>query len=427
MADSDSTNLSRRELVKLTAGGMALSALGPWVPIAEAGRPSESDIFSVSRIPDQPFRRKLLGRNHHLGIDCLVHLMGASGLKLYRSRTKTPLSGRKGMIAVDDVVLIKVNAQWKYRGCTNSDVIRGLIQIILDHPDGFEGEVVLIENGQGYGSLECAATTRYLDNSVHANANIEHHSFTYVVDNLIADPRVSYRLLDNIRSRFIEDADHTTDGYRIMEDVSYPCFTTANGRRVELREGIWTGTGYTQNLKLINVPVLKHHDRGGSEITASLKHVYGLLSMAVTDDRYNYRHYSGLGETCGKMIASVRTPVLNIVDAIWVSQGELSGHPDTMTTRVNRLAASQDPVAVDYWTAKNILYPIDENPRHHPDFSGIQAWMTSARDLINDRGGLWKPAQGVRVDRVTSDETLMRVLPYSARRFLKDVRRASRR
>jgi hypothetical protein len=26
--------------------------------------------------------------------------------------------------------------------------------------------------------------------------------------------------------------------------------------------------------------------------------------------------YSGLGETCGKMVVSVRTPVLNILDAI---------------------------------------------------------------------------------------------------------------
>jgi len=41
------------------------------------------------------------------------------------------------MIEPDDVVLIKVNAQWKYRGCTNSDLIPGLIRAILDQPDGF--------------------------------------------------------------------------------------------------------------------------------------------------------------------------------------------------------------------------------------------------------------------------------------------------
>jgi len=418
--------LSRRDLVKLTAGGVALSALGPWAPIVAAGKPTGSDIFSVSSIPNQPFRRKLLGPNHHLGIDCLIHLMGAGGLKFYRSKKKGPVSGRKGMIAATDVVLIKVNAQWKYRGCTNSDLIRGLIQAILDHPDGFDGEVVVIENGQGYGSLECAAMTRYPDSSIHANANRSHHSFTYVVDNLIADSRVSCFLLDSLRLRFIDDSDHLTDGYRDYENVSYPCFTTARGNRVELREGIWTGTGHAQNLKLLNVPVLKHHDVGGSEITAALKHVYGILSMRPGDANYSYRHYVGLGQTCGKMMVSVRTPVLNIIDAIWVSHLALTGEPEEATRRVNRLAASQDPVALDYWAAKNILYAIDENHRHHPDFAGIRAWLDSARDLINERGGLWAPGQGVRVDRVTSDEELMRVVSYSAKRFLKDVRRAAR-
>ena len=50
--------------------------------------------------------------------------------------------------------------------------------------------------------------------------------------------------------------------------------------RVELARGVWTGSGFAQSLKLINIPVLKHHDEGGSEITAGLKHFYGLLSMS---------------------------------------------------------------------------------------------------------------------------------------------------
>jgi hypothetical protein len=100
-------------------------------------------------------------------------------------------------------------------------------------------------------------------------------------------------------------------------------FTTAGGHRVELAEGIWDGSGYKQNLKLINVPVLKYHDTGGSEMTASLKHVYGILSMS--DGNSSFRHYGGLGETSGKMMVSVRTPVLNIIDAIWVSHSALAG------------------------------------------------------------------------------------------------------
>jgi hypothetical protein len=151
--------------------------------------------------------------------------------------------------------------------------------------------------------------------------------------------------------------------------------------------------------------VLKHHDTGGSEITASLKHVYGILSMS--DGQSSYRHYSGLGETCGKMVVSIRPPVLNIIDAIWVSHNSLKGYPANTTFRANQILASQDPVALDYWAAKYILYPIDNNPRHHPDFAGIQQWLTGAHDIINGRGGIYNPDTGILLDMVTKNEAAM--------------------
>jgi uncharacterized protein (DUF362 family) len=366
-------------------------------------------LFWVRAIPDQPFAPGENG-NNHIGVDSLLKLMGQQGLKFYRSSQQTTTSGPSGMIESDDVVLIKVNAQWKYRGCTNSDLIRGLIQRILDHPDGFGGEVVIFENGQGRGSLNCDTVGEgYPDAQVHANANDESHSFLYLVHTVFDDPRVSSYLLDPVRTRFIGSADHATNGYRRYENVSYPCFTTTGGRRVELREGIWQGSGHSQNLKLISVPVLKHHDTGGSEITASLKHLYGVVSMA--DGQSSFRHYSGLGETCGKMMVSVRTPVLNVIDAIWVSHSSLTGYPVSTTFRSNEILASQDPVALDYWAAKYILYPINNNSRHHPDFSGIDQWLTSARDIINIRGGLYKPESGILIGSVTKNEGEM--VPYS--------------
>ena len=333
--------------------------------------------------------------------------MGDRGLKFYRSVQETALSGPSGMIETNDVVLIKVNGQWKYRGCTNSDLIRGLIQRILDHPDGFNGEVVIFENGQSQGSLngDALGWGSYPDNSIHANANDESHSFLYLVNTFFNDPRVSAFLLDPIRTTFIGATDHTTNGYRTYEDVSYPCFTTAAGRRVELREGIWNGNSHSQNLKLINVPVLKHHDIGGSEITASLKHFYGIVSMS--DGQSSFRHYGGLGNTCGKMVVSVRTPLLNIIDAIWVSYSSIAGYPASTTFRANQILASQDPVALDYWAAKYILTPIDNNSRHLPTFSGIDAWLTGARDMINSRGGLYNPSSGIQVSSVTKNETEM--------------------
>jgi hypothetical protein len=61
----------------------------------------------------------------------------------------------------------------------------------------------------------------------------------------------------------------------------------------------------------------------------------------------------------GTEMAETRTPVLNVIDAIWVNAAPGRG-PSTRyadATRVNIIAAGRDPVALDYWAAKNILVP----------------------------------------------------------------------
>ena len=142
--------ISRRDFLKLTAAAACLSLIPPFPKKISAQTPGNNELFWVTNIPET-----LNNGNYHSGIDGLLNLMGNNGLKFYRSPDESNESGPLGMIASNDVVLIKVNAQWKYRGCTNSDLIRGLIQRILDHPDGFTGEIVVFENGQGRGSLQC--------------------------------------------------------------------------------------------------------------------------------------------------------------------------------------------------------------------------------------------------------------------------------
>ena len=406
----EAKGMSRRGFLKGCLLGVCLSILHPFYRVTKGEADQGNPLFWIKNIPIQPFWGEG-NDNAHIGIEHLLHLMGDHGVKFYRSSQETVPSGPSGMIASNDIVLIKVNAQWKYRGCTNSDLIRGLIQGILDHPDGFTGEVVIFENGQGRGSLNCDTSSSYGgDTSVHANANNESHSFLYLVDTIFNDPRVSAFLLDPIRGTFIGATDHVKNGYRRYENVSYPCFTTSGGHRVELREGVWTGSGYSQNLKLINVPVLKYHDTGGSEITASLKHFYGIVSMS--DGQSSFRHYSGLGETCGKMAVSVRTPVLNIIDAIWVSYSSITGYPASTTLRANQILASQDPVALDYWAAKYIMYPISKSSRHLPTFSGIDQWLSGARDIINGRGGIYHPDSGILVGSLTKNESEMTTSLY---------------
>ena len=234
---------------------------------------------------------------------------------------------------------------------------------------------------------------------MHANAEDESHSFSYLVDQVFADDRVSMYLLDTVRETFIDDDDHSTDGYRRTGEVSYPCFTTSKGNRVELREGVWNGSGHDDGLKLINVPVLKHHD--GCGVTGAVKSYYGILSMA--DGWRRERHYEKMGAHCGAMIAEVRAPTLNVLDCIWVTQVKWAGYPPENTTRLDQLLASLDPVALDYWASKHLLYPIDGNEEHHPDgYQPLRSYLTQVRDLVNAGGG-------ISGREITLDESLIDV------------------
>jgi hypothetical protein len=71
--------------------------------------------------------------------------------------------------------------------------------------------------------------------------------------------------------------------------------------------------------------------------------------------------------------------------------------------------ASQDLVALDWWTARHILYPIDNNTRHRPDSAGIDAWLTSAMNTINNAGGFSETDRGILVRQVKKNESEMQL------------------
>lgn len=382
--------VTRREFIKGLASTGALVCASGLAGVKKASPQGiKSQIFLQKGCPVHD------GQLRHQGLDNLLDLLAGNGVKFYRTNSGHSWGGLEGIIDPNDVVLIKVNCQWKCRGTTNTDVLRGLIYRILEHPDGFNGEVVIFENGQSQGAFDgdpggwgSYSSWPEIDNGIYINAEEETVlTVDYLVNVVFKDYRVSSYLLDPIRSNFIPESDHSTDGYRRISDVSYPCFTSSEGNRIELREGIWTGSGHDNNLKLINVPVLKTH--GGTGITGVLKHCYGILSMS--DGYQSIRHYSQSGTQCGKMWNLVRMPDLNILDCIWVSHESLGGYPPGTTRRTNALLAGIDPVALDYYASKHILLPLGGSRahEHNPDtFSGLINHLTGARDFINANGGI---------------------------------------
>ncbi len=388
--------LTRRNFIKGVAAAGALTCASKWIGAKNVfSNDPKSRIYCVYACPVHD------GQLRHKGLDALLDLIAENGIKLYRTNKAHLWGGPAGIIEADDVVLIKVNCQWKCRGTTNTDVLRGLIHRILEHPDGFNGELVIFENGQGRGGFDgltqggsVYSSWPEVDDQVCVNAE-EQDLLTvdYLVNTVFKNDPVSSFLLDPVRSIFIPDSDNITNGYRKKSGISYPCFTTLMDHRIELQNGVWTGSEYADNLKLINLPVLKTH--AGTGITGALKHTYGILSMA--DGSAGIRHYSESGTQCGKVWGLVRAPDLNIVDCIWVSPDSLAGYPESTTYRANTLLAGIDPVALDYYGGKHILYPLGGpyQNRHDPDTDpGRINHLAGAQGFINSAGGIFgEPAQ----------------------------------
>lgn len=322
------------------------------------------------------------------GVERLLTLMAGGGLKFYKSAKQGPLNGADGLIAADDVVLIKVNSQWDQRGGTNTDLVKSLIQAIVEHPDSFKGEVVVADNGQAqYGSAGGGGSLDWGS----SNAQDHGQSMVDVVNGFKPAHRVSAYLWDRITSTVVSEfADgDLEDGYVVSTRVTastssisaYPKFTTEYGTMVSFRHGVYLPgeDDYDPGkLKVINVPVLKSPGIFG--VTGAVKHYMGVTSDRLTRD-LGYRAHSSVGSGgMGTLMAQTRVPDLNIVDAIYVNARPGAGPRSTYgeATYVGIIAASTDPVAVDYWGSKHILCAVCEE----------NGWGgTSSIDPDNTRSG----------------------------------------
>jgi hypothetical protein len=343
----------------------------------------------------------------------LIDLMGSHGSLFYQSSMVGVNQGPEGLIARDDVVIIKINCQWSERGGTNTDVLKELIQAIVNHPDsGFIGEIVVADNGQGVGSMDWS----------NSNAENKSQSTQDVVNMFSSACNVSTYSWQDIKGTRVNEYSNgdMSSGY-ILNDtadpdtgiqVSYPKFETDYGTKISFKHGTWNGTGY-ERLKVINMPVLKSHRIFG--VTASIKNY-----MGVESEKYVFGgglangHYTVGTGGMGTLMLETGLPTLNIIDAIWVNANPGQG-PSTayyQATRVDVLAAGVDPIALDYWAAKHVLIDAARSIEYE-DISNLDpdnyvkglgmteafgVWLNLTRDEMV-RGGL----------DITNDENRMNV------------------
>lgn len=290
------------------------------------------------------------------GVSRLLAGMLSQGLSFYKQ------GNGAGLIGSHDVVLIKINSQWAERGGTNTDLLKSLIQCIIDHPGGFNGEVIVADNGQSmFGSRRTGGSLDW----ENTNSADRIQSAQDVVDSFNnRGYRVSGVLWDTftrIRVGEFENGD-MKDGF-VVEDgvqstglvVSYAKFTTKYGTRISFKRGVWDNEKKRYDpeaLKVINAPVLKSH--GQYQVTGGMKSYMGTPSNSLT----NMAPHNSVGRGgMGTQMAKTRFPVLTILDMIWITPDGGPNAPYSRAVRKNMIAAATDPVALDYWASKNVLMP----------------------------------------------------------------------
>ena len=420
--------VSRRRFLALTAGGAAALGgaalleplLGFWSRVGKRlglippppapSVPGRSAIYRVDGMPRPTWRPAddpaADWQATHAGVEALLDLMGEQGLPFYRSAAQGTdrRSGPDGLVGPDDVVLIKVNAQWKRRGMTSTDVVRGLIRAVLAHPDGFRGEVVIVENGQWKRHL--------LAEEGENNDDFEPdhpQSFADVAALFAAQGfAVSIYPWSDHRNQVREwDEGDEEAGYVMAGPypLNYPKFTTAYGTRISLRRGIWDGERYDNDrLTFINLPVLKHHDWFGT--TAAVKNFLGVMSKYAGVEQIGgkpefhdalIKPFNGLPPGLPGSLMALRFPDLNIVDATYV--GVWGNRTDQATyersPRQGTLLAGRDPVALDYYAAREVLGPLKREaglPRYQqengdPDKDGLfRRYLIASQERLLEAG-----------------------------------------
>lgn len=323
--------------------------------------------------------------NSHLpdpAIDTLLMMMAAKNIPFY----KTP-STPNGIVGSNNVVIIKGNYQWTSRNTTSADRVKGIIWRILQHPNGFSGEIMVCDNTQDIG-------TGINDND--NNSEDPQQSIIDVVNTFHAKGYpvhvMDWQTIWGVVANEYSQGDYNNGYvYESSTKISYPKFRTPMNRYVSLRYGIWDSALAvydSSKLCIIDFPVLKAHSMAGA--TIAIKNWVGLLTTAYSTERYGgwnqmHSNYFFNSYALVARVMAVTFPRLAIVDADWTSRTGPNNLQYVQHTSM--LAASTDPAAVSWYTAKFILTPIALNPSQtNPDLPGgtyrntLTNWTTYLRN-----------------------------------------------
>ena len=320
------------------------------------------------------------------------------------------MGGIKKITGADDVVLIKPNVQWWNQGAPNLSALKAFVDLIMNRPGGFNGEVVLAENchrgaspwlslhsgwaPQFERNSDLQDTKNFNELSSHLKRKYEARFSTIHWVNVdsggirVAGPEEGngYVYCDGTRGVPLIKCDNGLKGKNYRATIiTYPIFVTDKGTIIDFRHGIWEKGSYTgQPLRFVNFAALNHHSTYCGA-TSAVKNYLGISDLSGGPDPHNGGRLTGnycnfhsfpydkwapgpkvgmLGVEIAVFMNTIRKADLNITTAEWVG---LSSRIEPPVVHTRAVLACEDPVALDYHATKYLLYPNSMAPIHNPD------------------------------------------------------------
>lgn len=398
----DRIPISRRNFLQSGTLGLAAGLLGPGLRAPAAGRtrggPLSHIYHSHNGTPAQNLARVF----------------------------EAAYGGIENFIGYNDIVLLRPNLQWPRNGYTNTLVGQAMIDLILNRPGGFAGEIIVIENehrGDPHTSENSGWCTsnklsngpynwfeliqHYIDNAgefpdgihtdpVTGQINVSFqfllssYSFTLANPHPILSTYGGYsyagvtvgmgptedpflRLKSQYPTRtcmFVRrddlvysDAIARVAPLQTQYAMSYPVIKSQHsGLYVSYYRGhptAWdpaTETFTDQPVKLINMATLNHHGTYAG-VTSIVKAHFGMCSNTFHNTGWpsaspSTFHYAGGAIGC--WLATIRQPDLHMSCAERIGR---TGRQESNAYQARSIAISTDPVALDYYVGKYILFP----------------------------------------------------------------------
>jgi hypothetical protein len=339
-----------------------------------------------------------------------VHARTAQSHHVYVAYNGTPVAnvrrvitlagGIQNYVGYDDVVVLKPNGQWPLQGYTHTECMKALIDVILDRPGGFGGEIIIAEhvhrdpttamNGSYCWNISTGynRTNNWPDMS-YLELIADYH--TRGIPNVTANPLYDSGVGDFVT---VTDPGDLSAGQQGWVRTSYT--TVANGRTcrlshpvlrsgysgklIDLKNGVWESGGYNgQQVKLIFLPTLNNHGNYNGEDyagpTSAVKcHLgivefagsggYSLHSVGYSSTPSN-NYPDAVGESIGHLITEIISPIFYLTCAEYTGYRSRTSSTAAHTKTVGLCA---DPVTLDYWMCKYVMYPCATSQTFmHPD------------------------------------------------------------